>query len=133
MAISGQQSDDAGRATLEGRCRWCTTTAAGRGNRKFRQHDGERTSGLNESAEAGRRASEAGARRRNGSKPLKWCLAAALGSRDDEGECCEGSSIVHGRVGVAGCGCGGGQSRARGERGAEALLWSEPVEWACCE
>lgn len=70
-------------------------------------------------------------RRSQGGEWLKApqrCLAAKLGSRDGKGDCEVRSSIVHGGVGVP-VWLRGGQLSARSGRGAEALLWPEPVEW----
>ena len=63
-----------------------------------------------------------------GSKPLKKCLLAELGSRDGWGGCKLRSSIVLVETVIPVRAAPWAVER-EGSGGAEALLWPEPVEW----
>lgn len=63
-----------------------------------------------------------------GSKPLKKCLLADVGSRDGWGGCRWRWSIVRGDMKIP-VWAARWAVEGEGSGGAEALLWPEPVEW----
>ena len=63
-----------------------------------------------------------------GSKPLKKCLLADVGSRDGWGGCRWRRSIVRGDMEIP-VWAARWAVEGEGSGGAEALLWPEPVEW----